>query len=190
MRKGLGLSVGVAIAVVALWLVIAMSGAWRIPPSPRPPQPPLLAAAWNRFLPIPEVPKGPDPVAEMRSYVEQFTGRDATDCGQHLLTRSGEVWASAGVDILKRSLACGVDARRQGKPFWAFKQHQGTDSWIAEGLLGTPGGAVYRFSYDSAPCGGPSSRCAGTFAIARCDAPTVEGVRPGLSSFRCAESSR
>ena len=104
----------------------------------------------------------------MRAYVERFTGPQAVDCGQHLLPRP---LAPIDAETMRRSLACGTEAMRRGKPFWTFWQQQGIDSWVAVGLLGTADGAFYRFDYDSAPCGGAG--CGDRFSIEPCSTPRI-----------------
>jgi hypothetical protein len=125
----------------------------------------------------------PDPVVELRTFVERFTGPQPVDCGQHLLVRADRLSLPAAETELRRSLVCGMNATKLHKAFWTFTQNPGIDSWIAEGLLGTSAGAAYRFSYDSAPCGGP--RCPGRFSIERCEDPAVATDRYGHADFQC-----
>jgi len=118
--------------------------------------------------------------AELRSYVERFTGPQPTDCGEHPLVRP---FVAAGAEELQRSLACGLEAATSRKPFWTSKQDQGIDSLIFQGIIGTTEGLTYRFSYDSAPCGSPG--CPGKFTIERCQKPTVFTGRGGRADFAC-----
>ena len=106
---------------------------------------------------------------DLRLYVERFTGPEPTDCGQHVLV--GPTFVTAGAEQLQRSVSCGLDAAKGQKPFWMFKQEQGIDSLVFEGLLGRADGTTFRFSYDSAPCGGAG--CPGRFSIERCELPRV-----------------
>ena len=125
-----------------------------------------------------------DPVraalVELRSYVERFTGPEPADCGQHALVRPFEM---AGVEQLQKSASCARDAATNRKPFWTFKQEQGIDSQVYQGLLGTADGTIFRFSYDSAPCGGPG--CGGRFSIERCRQPGVVTSSGSRAEFRC-----
>jgi hypothetical protein len=116
--------------------------------------------------------------AELRGYVERFTGPAPSDCGLRPLVRP---FTAASAEELQRSVACGLAAAKGRTPFWAFHQVQGIDSLVFYGLLGTAEGIIFRFSYDSAPCGGPG--CPGSFTIARCDKPLVMGR--GRADFGC-----
>jgi hypothetical protein len=98
---------------------------------------------------------------ELRTYIAQFTGADATDCGQYFLVRP---LTAPGIEEMRRFLSCGLDAAKRRKPFWTLKQEQGFDSLVFQGLLGTAEGTIFRFSYDThhsearvAPDGSPSS---------------------------------
>lgn len=118
---------------------------------------------------------------ELRSYIEQFTGAGATDCGQYFLVRP---LTAPGIEELRRFVSCGLDAAKSRKPFWTLKQEQGIDSLVFQGLLGTAEGTIFRFSYDSAPCGGPG--CAGQFSIRRCERPVVvANGEQRQADFRC-----
>jgi hypothetical protein len=117
---------------------------------------------------------------ELRAYVERFTGPEPMDCGQHLLAG---LFSVAGAKELQQGMPCVSTAAKDRKPFWTIKQEQGIDSLVFQGLLGTAEGAIFRFSYDSAPCGGPG--CAGKFTIERCDGPTVVTDRSGRAQFEC-----
>lgn len=119
-------------------------------------------------------------LTDLRAYVERFTGPNASDCGHHVLSRTT---SPAGATDLQRALACAFGAAKDRRPFWAFKQDQGMDSFLFQGLLGTVDGTVYQFWYDSAPCGGPG--CAGRFSLSRCDKPTVVVFRNGRTQFGC-----
>jgi hypothetical protein len=121
-----------------------------------------------------------DPVIEFRSTVAQYVGDKPVDCGQFPLTRGRGELESAAASELQEAIACGGRATKASRPFLTFTRGWGIDSWIAHGLLGTAEGAVYRFSFDSAPCGGPG--CAARFEIVRCLQPSVTtGRRPGFS---------
>lgn len=117
---------------------------------------------------------------ELQSYVERFTGPRPTDCGLHSLVRPFE---TASVEELQRSVTCGIEAAKGQKAFWAFTQLQGIDSLVFNGLLGTADGIIFRFSYDSAPCGNPS--CPGKFNIERCERPAIVTNRGSGADFRC-----
>jgi hypothetical protein len=127
----------------------------------------------------------PDPVAELRSYAERFTGTKPLDCGLHTLTLLDGRWFPANEAALQKSVACGIAAAAKHQPFWTFKQEQGIDSWVALGLVGTPEGLVYRFSYDSAPCGGP--HCPGRISFERCESPQAVAGQYNRAEFRCTK---
>ena len=117
-------------------------------------------------------------------YIEQFTGRSATDCGQHGIPRAMESRAAGEVE-LKASLACALNASGRPEAFRTVRQLQGIDSLVYEGLLGKPDGTIYLFSYDSAPCGGRN--CAGRFVIQRCLRPMLATDRLE-TRFSCSRS--
>ena len=127
----------------------------------------------------------PDPVEDLRPYVHRFTGPDPLECGRHLLIRHEGLWVPADEATLQKSVVCGTAAASAKRPFWTFKQDQGIDSWIATGILGTADGTIYRFRYDSAPCGGPG--CESGISFRRCDQPRAVTGRYQISEFRCAK---
>ena len=125
------------------------------------------------------------PVDDLLSYVEHFTGAGPLECGRHQLIRRDRDWVTADEPALQKSVACGVRAAASHRAFWTFSQGHGEDSWGAGGLLGTGDGLIYRFTYDSAPCGGPG--CPSQISFERCDKPAV--VVTGShqhSGFHCA----
>jgi hypothetical protein len=129
---------------------------------------------------------GQDPVpprqlpAELREYIERFGGSRPTECGQFLLVRP---FIEAGATELERAVTCAREAAQARKSFWTAKQSQGIDSLVFHGLVGTGEGTVYRFSYDSAPCGGPG--CPGRFSVERCNQPAVMTDRGNRASIIC-----
>lgn len=125
----------------------------------------------------------PDPVADLRQFVERFTGSEPLECGPHLLVQVERRWV-ADEAALQKSVECGVAAAAGRRAFWTFKQDQGIDSWIASGILGTGDGVIYRFTYDSAPCGGPG--CPSRISFERCDKPIAAAGSYRRSEFRCA----
>jgi hypothetical protein len=128
-----------------------------------------------------QTPAPSQPPGELTAYVIKFTGPDPADCGRHFLTRPFEAIAATE---RQRIVTCATGAAQDRRPFWAVVQLQGVDSLVFEGFLGTAEGIVYRFSYDSAPCG--NSQCAGRFSINRCDRPGVlTSARGFVISFGC-----
>jgi hypothetical protein len=130
---------------------------------------------------------GQDPVpprqlpAELRKYIERFAGTSSTECGQFLLVRPPFI--EAGATELERAVTCARKAAQARRSFWTAKQSQGMDSLIFDGLVGTGEGTVYRFSYDSAPCGGP--HCPGLFEVEPCNQPAVMTDRGHRASIIC-----
>src|SRR5512137_1201175 len=95
--------------------------------------------------------------------LRQIGGPDTVNCGsfewapfeQRLLT--DEQYAKA--------LECMSGAWREGKPFLFAFGGVGIDSYVASGVLGLrERRGLYRFSYDSAPCGAPGG-CAPAFGL-------------------------
>jgi hypothetical protein len=126
----------------------------------------------------------PDPLDDLRHYVQRFTGPEPLECGRHLLSQRERQWVAADETALQKSVECGVIAASARRAFWSFKQDQGIDSWVASGILGTAEGIIYRFTYDSAPCGGPG--CPSRISFERCDKPTAATGPYQRSEFGCA----
>jgi hypothetical protein len=118
--------------------------------------------------------------AELEQYIARFSGADSTDCGRFLLVRP---FVEAGATELEQAVTCARDASQGRKAFSVAKQEQGIDSLVFQGLIGTAEGAIYRFSYDSAPCGNPG--CPGRFNVERCDRPAVVTDRGNRATFTC-----
>jgi hypothetical protein len=133
-------------------------------------------------VPILATQQQPDPVSDMQAKVENFIAAQPLHCGRHLLK---EPFVGVDEEALRQSVACGVAAAGERKAFWTFKQNQGVDSWVADGLAGTTEGTIYRFSYDSAPCGGPG--CASRIRFDRCEKPETATDPYKVSHFRCVK---
>jgi hypothetical protein len=117
-----------------------------------------------------------DALNDLRTYTERFTGRNAKDCGEHFIA---DLTQNVSRQQLLPSLDCAIKAAVDRTTFRTLFQTAGIDSLLFEGLLAGPDGIVYRFSFDSAPCGGDD--CWGRFAIARCDLPALTtAARPGF----------
>jgi len=132
---------------------------------------------WNASLRLRPPAPGParDEVSVLRSRCEAITGPNPLDCGQHLLVGAFLRTAPIGEDALGRSLECGVDAAARRQPFSTFRQLQGIDSWVANGLIGTADGTIQRFSWDSAPCGLPG-QCTGRLETTPCRNPSIANI--------------
>jgi hypothetical protein len=130
----------------------------------------------------PRLPSREESAAALLSRVRLIIGMQPAECGQHFLTRTSDTVVAIGRSELELSLKCGMAAARAKQPFWTFKQEQGIDSWIAQGLLGGPDGLIQHFWYDSAPCGG--SGCEPRLTISPCARPSVSSV-DGQARFSC-----
>lgn len=117
---------------------------------------------------------------ELRNYLKKFIDDAPVDCGQYFL---GPSFRQADSDQLQKSIACAIDSGSAHKSSLAFTQGQGIDSIVISGLLGTAAGQIFRFEYDSAPCGGAG--CAGRFSIQGCPVPIVVTFRGGYPSLGC-----
>lgn len=121
--------------------------------------------------------RGPSPT---RSAVH---GSRADRVCRLVLVQQGLRWVAADQTALEKSVACGLAAATDKHAFWTFKQYQGIDSWVAWGLLGTTDGVLFRFIYDSAPCGGPG--CSSRISFDRCDKPIASTNSHGRSELLC-----
>ncbi len=95
------------------------------------------------------------------------------------------MWVDTSDEALRRVIACGLEAARQHRPFWAFVQKNGIDSWVADGLLGTPEGVVEEFFYDSDPSGG--SGHPSRFTTRRCGRPVINTDPRYGTTFACGQ---
>jgi hypothetical protein len=125
-----------------------------------------------------------DPILDLRSHIEEFTGHQLIDCGHHdpPSVKPGTFFAE-GPEPLQRSVACGREAASLRKPFWTFTWQHGIDSSFAEGLFGMLDGTIYRFTYDSGPCGGVG--CPSRFTTFQCDDPSVTIDVKGSGMIKC-----
>lgn len=119
--------------------------------------------------------------SELRSYVQRFTKGGAEDCGGPSVEKDR---IASGKEALQASLGCTAASAKKRHASWTYRHYQGVDSWLAEGLLATPEGEIYRFSFDSAPCGGP--QCRGRFTIELCDRPVVVVTRSQIAGLACS----
>ena len=115
------------------------------------------------------------PGRSLEAHILEFTGPGALNCG-----RLGK---SASRDEMDGALRCALDAASRGAAFSAVREHQGIDSVVADGLAAKPGGSVFRFTYDEAPCGNPG-RCSDSFVTEPCPSPRV-ATQPSGTLFGC-----
>jgi hypothetical protein len=95
------------------------------------------------------MPPPDDPLADLVGQLSTLADGDLTDCGTYLFPKSGAFfgWTPPRED-LAQSLVCGRATIAGGRSFRIIAQGTGIDSWIADGLLGTPRSIVH-FRYDS-----------------------------------------
>lgn len=125
----------------------------------------------------------PDPIEDLRHLIRPYAGSQPLECGRHALVQEVRRWIAADEQALRKSVECGLTAASAKRAFWTFTQDQGVDSWIASGLVGTESGVMYRFTYDSAPCGGTG--CRSQIRFERCDRPSAATHSNGRSEVRC-----
>ena len=115
---------------------------------------------WLRAFPLP-----PDLADRLRA----MTGDGVVDCGLevNLLLEP----SSFSSYFLHPAFACTETALASGWPFQLLLRQRSGHSTIVTGLIGTSAGAVSRFNYDSAPCGGPG--CASAFEVRPCARPAL-----------------
>ena len=132
---------------------------------------------WNVKMPV-----GPlGGVNDLLERVTMLTGPNPMSCGKLR-------WSSSVQKMLDESqpaLACAIEAAGQRKPFWISNQQPGIDSIVVDGLVGTSDGAIYRFTFDSNPCGGGLG-CASRFTTVRCDRPSVV-AKDQMLRFVCSQ---
>ena len=105
---------------------------------------------------------------DLRGYIERFTGPAAIECGQLGAVPDRE----SDLPIFERVIACGRQASKSQQAFWVIEWLPDLDSTVCRGLLGSADGTIYRFGYDSAPCGGPG--CGSRFTVERCPIPVPQ----------------
>jgi hypothetical protein len=115
------------------------------------------------------------PERSVEAHVQEFTGAGAVNCGRLGRTATDSEMSAA--------LACGLDAASRAAAFSIVREYQGIDSFVAEGLVARSGGPVFKFSFDSAPCGSPG-HCSESFTTVPCAAPRL-GRQSNLTVFVC-----
>jgi hypothetical protein len=108
-------------------------------------------------------------------FIKDFAGWSAINCGRF----DGYNPADAAIN---EAMDCALKAKSQGKAFFVIAEFGGIDSLGAEGLVSKGKGVVMRFSYDSAPCGGPD--CDSSFNATPCATPGVRRER-GIAQVTC-----
>jgi hypothetical protein len=107
------------------------------------------------------------PGRALESDIRTFVGVSAKSCGR--------LGTTASEAEMQAALACAIDASRAGVAFSLVRQYVGTDSFVAEGLLGRSGGSMFKFSYD----GDLGNRVPATFRTDPCNTPhlTTRGTQ-------------
>jgi hypothetical protein len=116
--------------------------------------------------------------------IRPVVGMQPAECGRHSFKRTNDGSVAASTLELELSLKCGMTAARAKRSFWTFTGGVGIDSWIAEGLLGSPDGLIQHFSYDSSTSGNPWNDSKFRLTISPCPRPSV-GSRNGRAWFFC-----
>lgn len=102
-------------------------------------------------------------------HVLRLTGADANRCGVFQRKRGDPVSLSEAET--RTAMECITAAWQGGRPFFLSIEGTGIDSYIGQGVFGLrEKGGLYRFAYDSAPCGGPG--CPERFTVQLCPAPS------------------
>jgi hypothetical protein len=122
------------------------------------------------LVPVPELWLRRSPLSsDLAERLRIATGGGAIDCGLEL--NAGFTRPGFSPYFVRQAFVCTQTARASGWPFQLLIQQPGAGSTIVTGLVGTSIGAVSRFSYDSARCGGPG--CAEGFEIRPCPRPAL-----------------
>lgn len=109
------------------------------------------------------------PEARLQRLLELRIGAPAIACAQFLLHEPGKPAASAAG--LQNGVDCVLAHAGARTPAWLVVQHQGLDSWVAEGVFTDGAGTVQYYSYDSDPSGG--SGTAPRLSASACPRPRV-----------------
>ncbi len=126
-----------------------------------------LAVAALLALALPRVAPGPHTRARV------IAGWSARDCGYFKNGWDGER-PEEGHSLLTAQRetvrACIESARAAGVGFFYAVDLMGIDSWVADGLIGTPDGRVRRLHFDRFQCD-IAGLCATYVALSRCEEP-------------------
>src|SRR5262249_45344405 len=104
-------------------------------------------------------------------HVMRAAGADAIDCGRIQFPRA--VSHVLNAEQSAQVASCIESSRAKRLAFFFSSGGPGTDSDFATGLIGAADGRLWRFWYDSAPCGGP--HCAERFRQRDCPPPSTTG---------------
>ena len=115
----------------------------------------------------------------MLTSLASFVGDDAEDCGRFPL-QGGR---GGSPDNLQSALECAEAASGARRAFRMYTQRQGR-AFAATGLIGTPDGRVWRFTYDTSAC--TSDNCFGQLLVTRCAGPRLQRPADGTAEWTCA----
>jgi TonB family protein len=118
----------------------------------------------------------------MLTSLASFVGDDAEDCGRFPL-RDGR---GRTADDLQPALECAEAASGARRAFRLYTQRPGR-GFAATGLLGTPDGRVWRFTYDTSAC--TSDNCFGQLLVTRCAGPRLQRSADGTAEWACASEA-
>ena len=115
----------------------------------------------------------------MLASLTSFVGDDPEDCGRFAL-RPGP---GRTVEELQAALDCAEAATSIKRSFRLYTQRAGK-AFAATGLIGTPDGRAWRFTYDTASC--TSEDCFGQLLVVRCAGPRLQRAADGAAEWTCA----
>jgi TonB family protein len=137
----------------------------------------MVASAQGIVLTPP--PGAVTPASPMLTSLASFVGDDVEDCGRFPL-RDGRGRAP---DDVQPALECAEAASGARRAFRLYTQRPGR-AFAATGLLGTPDGRVWRFTYDTSACA--SDNCFGQLVVTRCAGPRLQRSTDGAAEWACA----
>lgn len=115
--------------------------------------------------------------------IQRRTGPNAQSCGD--LFQRPVARPEFDPAPVYEAIACGQRAVAAGQSFWFAFGGFGLDSWVAEGLLASPGGPLERFSYDSDPGGGGGVSAHANFSSGSCIGARVHQFSGGGYTLEC-----
>jgi TonB family protein len=124
-------------------------------------------------------PAGPaTPAARLLTSLASFVGNDADECGRFPLGGRGP-----SPEDLQPALDCAEASSGARRAFRLYAQRPGR-AFAATGLIGTPDGRIWRFTYDTSAC--TLDDCFGQLLVTRCDGPRLQRSADGAAEWGCA----
>lgn len=124
---------------------------------------------------------------DITTRVQGRTGSGAQSCG-NLFLRPGESPQHTAARV-EEAIGCAQRAASSGAPVWFVVGGHGLDSWIAEGLLAAPYGAIEHYTYDSDPGGGGGVSDRARFDSGHCFGAHVYQYQSGGFAIECLNDS-